>query len=134
MSIVELVLAVLKFRRWLPLMLAIGGVLSGIAFAGYVPQALVAGHTHIGLPSPTTYAATLVWPTIGAFVVFLVYRCLPSRLERSGEYFAVGRRRGALSVASLCLVGGSTLLAWVRPEAWVRALPQLVLAPSLILI
>jgi hypothetical protein len=135
MALVESVLAILESRVRFGVLLVVTGVLAYIAFVTAVPHSLAAVQTHIGLPSLTTLTVDAVLPAIAVLILILMHRYLPEQLLLAAQHLAVGWRPHALAIGAVALVGGSTLWAWLRPDARSAAgLPHVFMVPSLILL
>jgi hypothetical protein len=135
MAFFESVLAILESRVPVGVRLAVAGALTYVAFVTLVPHILTAVQTHIGLPSITTLTANALLPGGAVLILFLMHRYLPEQLFLAAQYLAAGWRKRALGIGALAVVGGSTLWAWLRPDArFVRPLPHGLMVLSLILL
>lgn len=108
-------------------------VLVGVGFFAYLPHALSALTTHIGLPSATTLLVTAFWPALGAFLLYVIARFLPGGIVRAVHALNTSKRRWAAGIAGLSLLGLSVVAVLIWPELQVvRSLAGLVLLVALL--
>jgi hypothetical protein len=126
MDVLELLRAVANTRAKVALLI-------GIAFAAYVPHALSALTTHVGLPSATTLLVSAFWPAFAVFLLYLTARFLPGRIGWAVRALHTSQRRWAAGIAGISVLVISVVAVLFWPELrLVRGLASLALLVAIV--